>query len=108
MKDVHVDYHITNIDQAADTTTGQAIVLLDCAGAQLLEIDDSHLPDEWRVNTQIGRASENVPANIRAMVRAALDDIESVVALDLSRLRLMADAATKVSPWLYDAQKAAS
>jgi hypothetical protein len=104
---VHVDYRITNLDQAADTTTGQAIVLLDPAGAQLVEIDDSHLPDEWRVNTQIGRASENVPANIRAMVGASLDDIESVVAVDLSRLRLMADAVTKVSPWPYDAQKAA-
>lgn len=102
-----VNFRIHNPDQGADTTRGQAIVLLDPGGEHLVEIDEEMLPDEWRVDTSTRAADEKVPSNIREMVGKSMDEIESVVPVDLSRLRLMADAVMNVNPWHYNPEIAA-
>ena len=104
---VRVGFRIHNPDQGADTTRGDAVILLDPEGRHLVEIDETQLPDDWRVDRAIREADEKVPANIRDMVGQPLDVIESVVPVDLSRLRLMADAVMNVSPWHYHPEKAA-
>ena len=104
---VHVNFRIHNSDQGADTTKGQAIVLLDPEGRHLIEVDDQGLPDEWRVDTSITQADSQVPAIIRDKVGETMDVIESVIPVDLSRLRLMADAVMNVNPCHYHPEKAA-
>lgn len=104
---VKVNFRIHNSDQDADTTRGQAIVLLDPAGRQIVDIDEQGLPGDWRVDKEIRQADGKVPRNIQEMVGKPLDVIESVVPVDLSRLRLMADAVMNVNPQHYHPEKAA-
>ena len=102
-----VGFRIYNPDQGADTTQGDAIVLLDPEGNCVVEVDDRDLPDDWRVDTGIREAGDGVPDRIRGMVGKRMDVVESVIPVDLSRLRLMADAVMNVNPWHYHPEKAA-
>ena len=102
-----VGFRIRNRDRGADTTEGEAVVLLDARGDHVVEVDDRDLPDEWRVDTAVREAGEGVPDRIRGMVGRPVDAIESVIPVDLSRLRLMADAVMDVNPWHYHPEKAA-
>jgi hypothetical protein len=104
---VRVGFRINNPDQRADTTKGDAIVLLDPDGEYVVEVDEQDLPDEWRVDTSIREAGDDVPSQIREMAGKQVDVIESVIPVDLSRLRLMADAVMNVNPWHYHPEKAA-
>ena len=102
-----VGFRIHNPDQGADTTQGDAIVLLDPEGNCVVEVDDRDLPDDWRVDTGIRKVGDGVPDRIREMVGKRIDVVESVIPVDLSRLRLMADAVMNVNPWHYHPEKAA-
>ena len=102
-----VGFRIRNHDRGADTTEGEAVVLLDARGDHVVEVDDRDLPDEWRVDAAVREAGEGVPDRIRGMVGRPVDAIESVIPVDLSRLRLMADAVMDVHPWHYHPEKAA-
>lgn len=104
---VRVGFRIHNSDQGADTTKGDAIVLLDPDGGYVVEVDDTDLPDEWRVDTSVREVGNDVPAQIREMAGVKVDVIESVIPVDLSRLRLMADAVMNIHPWHYHPGKAA-
>ena len=104
---VRVGFRIHNSDQGADTTKGDAIVLLDPDGGYVVEVDDTDLPDEWRVDTSVREVGDDVPAQIREMAGVKVDVIESVIPVDLSRLRLMADAVMNIHPWHYHPGKAA-
>ena len=104
---VRVGFRINNPDQSADTTKGDAIVLLDPDGEFVVEVDEQDLPDEWRVDTSIREVGDDVPSQIREMAGKQVNVIESVIPVDLSRLRLMADAVMNVNPWHYHPKKAA-
>tara|TARA_Y100001934_G_scaffold277814_1_gene377530 strand:+ start:315 stop:1367 length:1053 start_codon:yes stop_codon:yes gene_type:complete len=104
---VRVGYRIHNSDQAADNTKGTGIVLLDPDGRLLTEIDESGLPNDMGVDTSIRDVGDRVPDNFHELIGKPLDVVESVIPVDLSRLRLMADAVMNVSPWHYHPEKAA-
>jgi hypothetical protein len=103
---VTVGFRIRNAERKADTTRGTAIVLLASNGGTVTGLDRTGLPRDRRVDTAVRPATRKVPAKIAAMVGKRVDRIRSVVPVDLSRLRLMADAVTGVRPWHYHPQKA--
>jgi len=104
---VRVTYRIHNSDQNADNTKGAGIVLLDPEGRYVTDLDESNLPDYMGVDMSIKDADDKVPDIFRELIGKPLDVIESVIPVDLSRLRLMADAVMNVSPWHYHPEKAA-
>jgi hydroxyacyl-ACP dehydratase HTD2-like protein with hotdog domain len=105
---VLVDIEIHNMDLDRATTLGKAVVALRNDGEPITHAIGQSLPDDLRLNGRIDGSDETVPHRIRSCLGAELDRVESDYPLDLSRLRLFADAIMGLRPVHFDARAAES
>jgi acyl dehydratase len=105
---VLVDVEIQNMDRDRATTLGRAVVALRNDGEPITDVIGQSLPDDLRLDERIDGSDESVPHRIRSCLGAELDRMESDYPLDLSRLRLFADAIIGLRPVHFDARAAES
>ena len=98
---------IFNLDLQKTTTTGRGVVILGKAGAAPLDAIQQSLPGELRLNSAVESPQGPVSDAIRAAMGTVLDKVTSHYGLDLSRLRLFADAVMDLRPIHYDPVHAA-
>ncbi len=103
---IEISFQIYNLDKAEVTTSGHSAVLLNPSGAQIVDISKSRLPENWRISLKTDEPTGSVPAHIAEMIGRELEKAESAYPVDLSRLRLMAEAVMDVHPWHYDPEAA--
>lgn len=100
---VSIDVSIHNRDQDKVTTTGTAIVV--CHGGDGVEWMDSagvETPPDLRLDEAVGSEDPSTPQRVRSKLGARLEYVESDYAIDLSRLRLFADAIGGLRPVHFD------
>lgn len=100
-----IDLAIVNLDTGKTTTTGTGVVILD---DRLVDAVDPELPQALRLDTGTGVPQGDVPEAVRAALGTDIDRAESQYPLDLSRLRLFAEAIMNVRPVHYDPVLAAA
>lgn len=103
-----VDLGIANVDLDRVTTTGRGVVVFRADGGALADVLDVELPVALRVNEGVDAADISLPGRIRAGVGSELDRVESDYPLDLSRLRLFADALVGLRAHHYDPKAGAA
>ncbi|MGE5668148.1 MAG: MaoC family dehydratase N-terminal domain-containing protein [Betaproteobacteria bacterium] len=100
---VTVEASIWNLDQNKATTEGTAIVVCRPDGnvgpAAQLEADT---PQELRLDRSIKVDDRTAPDSVRTRLAARLELVESDYAIDLSRLRLFAEAVGGLRPLYFD------
>lgn len=99
---VKVDLAIVNLDLNKTTTAGTGIVIMTEQGGPVVEAVNLDLPEGLRVSETVEAPQGPVPENIRKAVGSVLDHVDSHYPLDLSRLRLFADAVMNLRPMHYD------
>jgi len=97
-----VDLGIANVDLDRVTTTGRGVVVFHVDGRALADVLDVAVPDALRVNEGVDAPDISLPERIRASVGSELDRVQSDYPLDLSRLRLFADALVGLRALHYD------
>lgn len=102
---VGVDVEIFNLDRGEVTTRGRAIVLLAPDGP-VLDALDLPAPPELAVSHACAEPDAAMPADVNARLGTVLAERESRYPLDLSRLRLFADAVVDLDPAHFDPQAA--
>jgi acyl dehydratase len=105
---VVVALEIRNLDTGKSTTSGSGVVILNPQGQALVDATHVSLPEDLRVATAVESPQGSVADAIRAAVGTVLDDVMSDYPLDLSRLRLFADAVMGLRPIHYDPDVAAA
>lgn len=100
---LEVDIQIVNLDQAQVTTRGHATVLLPRLGP-VLDAMDPQAPDDLILPLEPTPPERDLPFDIRVLLGTELEQRESRYPLDLSRLRLFADAVMDLNPVHYDLQ----
>lgn len=101
----HVSLALWNPQQEKITTQGSAIVMLDAAPYG--DNDWQALPHHWRLDERVEAEDAAVPAEIRALLGQDDEHVTSCCPLDLSRLRLFADAVGGLPAWHHDPRSAA-
>jgi hypothetical protein len=100
---IAVELVIHNLDQKRDTTAGWAVVIdgsyLD--PTKVLD-DEAHAPPEWRLDLGVCKEDPAAPMCARQKLSQRLEHVESEYAIDLSRLRLFAEAVGDLSPRYFD------
>jgi acyl dehydratase len=99
---VSVEVEIVNTGRNEVTTRGTAVVLLDPEGPQVLNALALDAPAEMALPEQVLAPDASVPADINARLGSILADRASHYAIDLSRLRLFADAVMDLPACHYD------
>ena len=99
---VNVAVQIVNLDRAEVTTRGDAVVVLDGSGSSLLDALDLDAPPGLALPLHIAPAEATVDAHVNARLGSDLDVRESRYPVDLSRLRLFAEAVMDLDPLHYD------
>jgi len=104
---VSVDFEILNLDRQQVTTRGQALVVLAVDGAPVL--DALAISDVQHTLTLDARTSDDgsAPAAIRQRIGEVIETRTSAYPVDLSRLRLFADAVMGLAPIFFDPAAAA-
>ena len=105
---VVVDLSIVNIDLDSVTTTGTGVVVLPKSAQPLHDVVELDLPAALRLSEAVEPVQGAVPANIADALGQELDYVESAYPLDLSRLRLFAEAVMGVRPLHFDPAAAAA
>ncbi len=103
---VEINFEIYNSDRQEVTTFGKGAVLLSHSGKQLTGISGIEPPHHWRIPKNPDSPKGPVPNHIVKMIGTKLEAVESVYPVDLSRLRLMAEAVMDVHPWHYNPNEA--
>jgi acyl dehydratase len=99
---VDVLVEIWNLDRNEVTTTGRAVVILPEAGGAVLDAIDVQAPEGLALALDVDAADAAAPADINAHLGRELDRRESRYPVDLSRLRLFADALMDLDPAHFD------
>lgn len=99
---VSVQVEIFNIGRDEVTTRGTAVVLMDAAGRQVLDALSLDAPAQLALPEQVLPPDSRAPAHINARLGSVLADRASHYAIDLSRLRLFADAVMGLPAYHYD------
>lgn len=99
---VSVQVEIVNLDKAAVTTVGEAIVILAQDGARVLDALELQAPPDMRLDPGAAAADADVAPAINAWLGLPIDQRTSCYPVDLSRLRLFAAAVMGLSPEHYD------
>lgn len=100
----HVDVELWNLRQQKATTTGNAIVML---GAPAYASNESAgFPESWRLDERTEPEDPSVPAQVRALLGRDDEQVSSYCPLDLSRLRLFADAVEGLRAYHFDPRAA--
>lgn len=103
-----VDAQIYNTDLGKAHTAATGIVILCASGQPLLECLEPALPAHLRLPTDVSPAEGAVSRHIAAALGTQLDRVTSRYPLDLSRLRLFADAVMGLRAWHYDPEAGAA
>lgn len=98
-----VEIQIVNLDRSKVTTRGRATVLLPLLGP-VLDAIDLQGPDGLALPLELTPKEPDLPPAIRTLLGTELEQRESKYPLDLSRLRLFADAVMDLNPVHYDPQ----
>ncbi|HSW19323.1 MAG TPA: MaoC family dehydratase N-terminal domain-containing protein [Ramlibacter sp.] len=99
---LEVQLQIFNLDSGQVTTSGHAVVVLPHDGQPVLDALDLAAPEGLALPLDAAAPDAAAPAHINARLGAELDVRESRYPLDLSRLRLFADAVMELDPAHYD------
>ena len=99
----YVDLELWNLKQEKITTPGRAIVMLDSPAWSSTEA----FPAKWRLDEKVDPEDPAVPANVRALLGLDDEHVTSFCPLDLSRLRLFADAVGGLRAYHFDPRAAA-
>ncbi len=105
---VAVDLEIHNLDTGKSGTRGRGVVIVNGSGQAPIDASGIALPDDLRVETAVHSPQGAVPDTIRAAIGTVLDDATADYPLDLSRMRLFADAVMGLRPVHYDPAHAAA
>jgi len=97
-----VAVEIVNLDRDAVTTRGNAVVLLPRDGETVLDALGVEGPPGLALPLEVAAVDPGAPAAASARLGSELDRRVSHYALDLSRLRLFADAVMDLAPFHYD------
>ncbi|MBN9429387.1 MAG: MaoC family dehydratase N-terminal domain-containing protein [Burkholderiales bacterium] len=100
-----VDLAIRNTVQQRDTTTGWAALVVGSGPFTDAEAPMPELPAAYRFDESVTPASGPVPAAVAALLGVVGERIESAYPLDLSRLRLFADAVGGLRTLHYDLEQ---
>lgn len=99
---LEVQVEIWNIDRGQATTSGRAVVILPGAGGAVLDAIDVKGPAGLALALSAEAADSAAPSPISAQLGRELDRRESRYPVDLSRLRLFADALMGLDPAHFD------
>jgi acyl dehydratase len=98
-----LDLGIRNVQQDKRTTVGSAVIT--CEGfAGPDEPDVADMPSHFALDESVEATRGKVPEAMARLVGTEIERIESAYPLDLSRLRLFADALGGLRPLHYDLQ----
>lgn len=99
----HVDITIHNRELDETTTSGKAIVIFsDDHDLRFQGPSNLSLPDDFKVDENPSAEDPKAPVEVRAKLGKRLEYLRSDYAIDLSRLRLFADAIGGVHRIHYD------
>lgn len=100
---VTVDLAIHNLEQGKDTTTGTAIVICtDALDPSRVVGDWASLPADLHLDQSIRAEDPAMPARVREKLGHRLEHVKSDYPIDLSRLRLFAEAIGGLWPIHFD------
>ncbi|TXL68204.1 FAS1-like dehydratase domain-containing protein [Zeimonas arvi] len=100
---LEVELEVFNLDQQAAGTRGRAVVLQGLDGRPLQDLPALELPEASMLDCSIADPGDaGVPAGIRQRIGTVVDAAESAYPLDLSRLRLFAEAVGDCLPHQFD------
>jgi acyl dehydratase len=100
---LEVQVEILNLDRGEVTTRGRAVVMLPRAsGETVLDALDIAAPESLALPLDAAAPDPAAPAHINARLGSELEDRASVYPVDLSRLRLFADAVMDLDPVHFD------
>lgn len=105
---VHLDVEIFNIDRNQVTTRGHAVALRDATDRPILDVVGLRLPLAIGLNLGVSALDAAVPVQMNEQLGAQFDARESLYPVDLSRLRLFADAVIDLAPVHFDSQVGAA
>ena len=98
-----VDFTIHNEEQQKDTTSGAAVVVSCIDADRLASLEGGFdAPAELQLDQSIRPDDETMPPHVRAKLGMQLEQVESDYAIDLSRLRLFAEAVGGLHPMHFD------
>lgn len=98
-----VQVEIVNLDRGEVTTRGRAVVILPAAeGETVLDALDIAAPEALALPLDAAAADAATPAHINDRLGGELESRASAYPVDLSRLRLFADAVMDLNPVHYD------
>lgn len=101
---LEVQVEIFNVDRGKATTRGHAVMLLPGEREPVLDALDLQPPSGFELPLDAAPPDPATPAHINARLGAELDVRESRYPIDLSRLRLFADAVMDLDPAHFDPQ----
>jgi len=99
---VNVDVEIFNIDRNQVTTRGNAVVVLGGHDRPVLDVVGMRMPEDMHLNPGVSALDSAVPAQMNSHLGQQFDARESLYPIDLSRLRLFADAVMDLAPVHFD------
>ena len=105
---VSVRVEIMNLDRAELTTLGEAVVVLAQDGSLVLDALGIELPVGMSLSQEVAALDSEVAAGINAWLGKQIDARKSCYAIDLSRLRLFAEAVMGLAPVHFDPQAGAA
>ena len=105
---VNLDFEIFNIDRNQVTTRGNAVVVRDAADKPILDVVGLRMPADMGLELGVSAPDAAVPAQMNDQLGVQFDARESLYPVDLSRLRLFADAVIDLAPMHFDRQAGAA
>jgi len=98
----HVDVEILNIECEQVTTRGTGVVVLNRSGRPVLDGFEFEHPKGFELSRDVAPSDTDVSEEIRRRLGVVIESRESYCEIDLSRLRLFADAIMGMPPMFYD------
>lgn len=105
---VSVEVEVVNTDRSEVTTRGNAVLLLDVSGSPVLDALDLEAPEDLGLPRAPSPPDGSMAEDIHRHLGTRIDARESHYPIDLSRLRLFADAVMGLRPVHFDAQAGAA
>ena len=99
---VLVDLEMWNLEGAEVTTRGSAVVILRTDGTPVETAPQAALAADLRLSREVAAVDPGVPATISTRLGQILESRESFCPVDLSRLRLFADAIMDLPSVFFD------
>lgn len=97
-----IEFGIRNLEQGKDNTAGTAVLILNGRPASMQIVDDTSAPTEMHLDTSVRAPDPAMPQRVNDKLGARLERTESDYDIDLSRLRLFAEAVGGLSPIHFD------